>query len=237
MKWYGQSSFIRQSIIRNRNYHDYRSQRIKILNVSFTTRNNFNRLCMTMAIIPHYQSPLLFLLSQKNPDDRNTDWNTDLRSFLCFVKTETYLLSFPIHYSSEFFFDKSQWRLSFTTILPRRTITKVITHCNFLLYSMISFFILKLKFRGKGYYIYKNLRNTIRFRFGFSHRRYRYFSVLHIKFTTKTSILLVSVNRGELWEQGLRIFRTRPINLYTGKGIRFNRQRLNRKLGKVGSYR
>lgn len=230
MKWYGQSSFTRQTIIRNRNYHDYRSQRIKCLNVSFQTRNNFNHRRLVISIAPNFKSPNLFVFALARG-------GFSLPSFLCLVKTDVYLLSLPIHHCSEFFFDKSQWRLSFMTFLPQRTVSKMVTLCNRLLYAMVSFFILKLKFRGKGYYIYKNLRNTIRFRFGFSHRRYRYFSVVNVKFTTKTSILLSSINQQEMWNQGMRIFRTRPINLYTGKGIRFNRQRLYRKLGKVGSYR
>lgn len=233
MKWYGQSSFTRQTIIRNRNYHHYRSQRMKFLNVSFKTRNNFNRVRLVIAIAPNFKSPNLLLFAHV----RENTLLPPLPSFLCLVKTDVYLLSVPIHRCSEFFFDESQWRLSFETFLPQRAVSKVMTLCNCLLYSMVSFFILKLKFRGKGYYIYKNARNTIRFRFGFSHRRYRYFSVVNVRFTTKTSIFLSSINRKEMWSQGLRIFRTRPINLYTGKGIRFNKQRLYRKLGKVGSYR
>lgn len=52
----------------------------------------------------------------------------------------------------------------------------------------------KLKFKGKGYYIYKNYRNTITPQFGFSHRLYLYTYFLHVNFLSKTSLVIFGTN-------------------------------------------
>lgn len=52
----------------------------------------------------------------------------------------------------------------------------------------------KIKFKGKGYYIYKNYRNTITPQFGYSHRLYLYAYHTHVKFLTKTSLLIFGLN-------------------------------------------
>lgn len=98
-------------------------------------------------------------------------------------------------------------------------------------------FFLKLKFKGKGYYIFKNSRNTITPQFGFSHRIYVYsFSIL-VKFLSKTTIFLFGLSKRDLIKNGLKIKNIRPINIFTGRGIRFAKQIVYRKVGKVSSYR
>lgn len=105
----------------------------------------------------------------------------------------------------------------------------------FLTFSLPLF--LKLKFKGKGYYIFKNSRNTITPQFGFSHRIYIYsFSVL-VKFLSKTTIFLFGLSKKDLLKNGLQIKNIRPINIFTGRGIRFAKQIVYRKVGKVSSYR
>lgn len=105
----------------------------------------------------------------------------------------------------------------------------------FLTFSLPLF--LKLKFKGKGYYIFKNSRNTITPQFGFSHRIYIYsFSVL-VKFLSKTTIFLFGLSKKDLIRNGLLIKNIRPINIFTGRGIRFAKQIIYRKVGKVSSYR
>jgi hypothetical protein len=47
----------------------------------------------------------------------------------------------------------------------------------------------KLKFKGKGYYLYKNYRNTITPQFGYSHRLYLYSFFCKVKFLSKTSLI------------------------------------------------
>jgi hypothetical protein len=106
-----------------------------------------------------------------------------------------------------------------------------------LFYSFSFFFFKKIKFKGKGYYIFKNKRNTITFRFGYSHRIYLYFFGNFVKFLSKTSIFIFGVNYREIVNYGHNLISTRPYNLFTGKGVRFTRQIIYKKIGKVGSYR
>jgi len=115
-----------------------------------------------------------------------------------------------------------------------KPLMKWLTH---LFNSFILFFFKKLKFKGKGYYIFKNKRNTITFRFGYSHRIYLYFYGSCVKFLSKTSIFIFGINRREIINYGHALVITRPYNLFTGKGVRFTRQILYKKVGKVGSYR
>lgn len=102
--------------------------------------------------------------------------------------------------------------------------------------SFFVFFLKKLKFKGKGYYIFKNLRNTITFRFGYSHRLYLYFFKIGVKFLSKTSILIFGLNWFELQNHAFKLKNIRPYNLFTGKGIRFNKQILYKKIGKASTY-
>lgn len=98
-------------------------------------------------------------------------------------------------------------------------------------------FFLKLKFKGKGYYIYKNKRNTITPQFGYAHRIYKYTFYVSVKFRTKTSIILFGLVMNDLQNAGLSIKNMRPINIFTGRGVRFNKQIVYKKTGKVSSYR
>lgn len=99
------------------------------------------------------------------------------------------------------------------------------------------FFFKKIKFRGKGYYMYRNRRNTIVFRFGKSHRTYRYGFYLFLKVLSKTSIFFASRSLLNLNFFLLSVFSVRPINLFTLRGIRFTRQIIYKKIGKISSYR
>lgn len=98
-------------------------------------------------------------------------------------------------------------------------------------------FFRKLKFKGKGYYIYKNARNTIALQFGYSHRCYLYTFYTNVKFLSKTSILMFGVNKSNIDKAAKSLFLIRPINIFTGKGIRFSRQIIYKKTGKISSYR
>jgi ribosomal protein L6P/L9E len=106
-----------------------------------------------------------------------------------------------------------------------------------LFYSFSRIFFRKLKFKGKGYYIYKNSRNTIALQFGYSHLIYLYSFFVTVKFITKTIILLFGVNRININNRGHGLFKLKPINVFTGRGIRFSRQIVYRKVGKISSYR
>ena len=98
-------------------------------------------------------------------------------------------------------------------------------------------FFRKLKFKGKGYYIYKNIRNTIALQFGYSHLFYLYSYFINVKFMTKTSILVFGLNIPNITASSKSLFKIKPINIFTGKGIRFSKQIIYKKTGKISSYR
>ena len=94
-----------------------------------------------------------------------------------------------------------------------------------------------MKFKGKGYYIYKNVRNTVALQFGYSHLYYLYSFFVTVKFLTKTSVLIFGINYKDLIRSGNNLYNIKKINIFTGKGIRFSRQIIYRKTGKISSYR
>jgi ribosomal protein L6P/L9E len=98
-------------------------------------------------------------------------------------------------------------------------------------------FFRKIKFKGKGYYIFKNLRQTITPQFGHSHRRYAYSQYASVIFLSKVSIITFSLTNKSVVGVGNSIKYMRPISIYTGRGVRFSREVIYRKVGKVSSYR
>lgn len=106
-----------------------------------------------------------------------------------------------------------------------------------ILCSLTSFFFYKIKFKGKGYYLYKNLRNTITPQFGYSHRIYFYSFFLRTTFLTKTKVFFFGFNKLDLLKVILNLKSKRTINIFTGRGVRFSRQIVYKKTGKVSSYR
>ena len=98
-------------------------------------------------------------------------------------------------------------------------------------------FFKKIKFKGKGYYIYKNKRNIITPQFGYSHRLYLYSYFTSVKFLSKTSIFVFGLVKTDVLSTSWGIKRMRPINIFTGRGVRFARQVIYKKVGKVSSYR
>lgn len=103
--------------------------------------------------------------------------------------------------------------------------------------SFNCFFFCKLKLRGKGYYIFKSFRNTIASQFGYSHMINIYSYFLKIKFLSKTSIFLYGINKLDLFQISSGIFQLRSINIYTSRGIRFARQIIYKKIGKISSFK
>lgn len=110
-------------------------------------------------------------------------------------------------------------------------------HIKLVFFQMSKVFFLKLKFKGKGYYIYKNARSTVATQLGYSHINVVYSYFLNVKFLSKTSILLFGVNKFNLAKWGRTFYSLRPINIFTSKGIRFNKQIIYKKTGKISSYR
>lgn len=97
-------------------------------------------------------------------------------------------------------------------------------------------FFLKIRFKGKGYYMYKSRRNTIAPQMGYAHRVYIYSSAISVKFLSKTKILLFGLSKDDVMKVGHSLLQVKPINIFTGRGVRFSRQIIYRKTGKVGAY-
>jgi ribosomal protein L6P/L9E len=73
--------------------------------------------------------------------------------------------------------------------------------------------------------------------FGYSHMLYLYSFFVTVKFITKTTILMFGTNYSDLITKSYSLLNIKPINIFTGKGIRFSRQIIYKKTGKVSSYR
>lgn len=96
---------------------------------------------------------------------------------------------------------------------------------------------IKIKFKGKGYYIYKNYRNTITPQFGYSHRLYLYSFKLNVLFLSKSSLIIFGLNPLDVSLVSRKIRDWRKINIFTGRGVRFSKQIVYKKSGKVSTYR
>ena len=105
------------------------------------------------------------------------------------------------------------------------------------LFLFTSFFFKKIKFRGKGYYLYKDSRNTITPQFGYSHRIYIYSFFNKVLFLSKTKLIVFGLNKKDVLSSTLLIKSKRSINLYTLRGVRFASQIIYKKTGKVSLYR
>jgi hypothetical protein len=106
-----------------------------------------------------------------------------------------------------------------------------------ILHSLISLFFRKLKLRGKGYYVYKTARNTITHQLNHSHRTYIYSYYTYVKFLSKTSFLFFGLSKKDIFKVTARLKSSRPVNIFTGRGVRFAQQVVYKKTGKVSAYR
>lgn len=136
-----------------------------------------------------------------------------------------------------FYLDINTSTLSFTSIYVNSFYRTYWQELLTLFESFSKPFFKKLKFKGKGYYIYKNLRNTITPQFGYAHRLYVYSFFTSVRFLSKTSIIVFGLLKADVTLTALRIKRMRVINIFTGRGVRFSRQVIYKKVGKVSSYR
>lgn len=151
-------------------------------------------------------------------------------------KTYYFHLWPPFNISS-FYLDTNTSTLSFTSIYVNSFYRTYWQELLTLFESFSKPFFKKLKFKGKGYYIYKNRRNTITPQFGYAHRLYVYSFFTSVRFLSKTSIIVFGLLKADVNLTALRIKRMRVINIFTGRGVRFSRQVIYKKVGKVSSYR
>lgn len=112
-----------------------------------------------------------------------------------------------------------------------------VKNVNQLILLLTTFIFFKIKFRGKGYYLYKSIRSTITPQFGYSHRIYLYNFFNIVKFLTKTKILIFGFSKKDVLYSAYNLKKKRSINIFTGRGVRFAKQIIYKKTGKVSMYR
>ena len=157
---------------------------------------------------------------------------------MVYLFSETYFFKLLfINNNSQFFFDKQ----TNTLVMQNRFLPNFywlyLNKVKLLLHSFSRVFYLKLKFKGKGYYVYKSSRNTITTQFGHAHRIYLYSFFISVKFLSKTTVFLFGTSKNDLLKIGYSIQKARPINIFTGRGVRFTRQTIYRKKGKISTHR
>ena len=171
-------------------------------------------------------------------------WDTFFFKTGC--NSSTTVMLFSDVYRFTFFFDNSISKLKYDTnvssILLWSTFSnsassKYLVKFREVLFSFSRPVFKKVKFKGKGYYLYKNFRNTITPQFGYAHRIYFYSYFASVKFLSKTSVFIFGLVNKDICDAAHGIKIMRPVNIFTGRGVRFSRQTIYRKVGKVSSYR
>ena len=164
--------------------------------------------------------------------------NRSVNNQLIYLYNNVYFFKFlTIGCISNFYFDQQTNSITFHLLYTPAFYKMYWNNLLTVFYSFSKLFFKKLKFKGKGYYIYKNVRNTITPQFGHAHRIYMYSFYLSVKFLTKTTVFLFGSSKQDILTTAQLIHVAKPINVFTGRGVRFSRQVVYRKTGKVSSYR
>lgn len=192
----------------------------------------------------HVPSPWDFIIFRKY--SRKLPLHTDTMSTkpyrLLFLYSVLYycICPIPIHWRSRFQ-NKFNSGIEITTRHYSHYTVTYFTNFTELFFALHRPIFRKLKFRGKGYYMYRNKRNTITPQLGHAHRILTYTFFLTVKFfrkgTVKRSILLVGRLKEHLYIAAWRIKQMRRQNIFTGRGVRFARGVIYRKPGKISTYR
>lgn len=164
--------------------------------------------------------------------------NTKLNQYVFYFYSQYYYFMLnPLKTLNTCVVDMNTCSVQFQTLYPN-TFYKTYWTTLLLIFSALNHpFFKKIKFKGKGYYIYKNKRQTITPQFGHSHRLYLYSYYTSVIFLSKTQIFIFGLSKIDVISVALGIKKMRPINIFTGRGVRFSRQIVYRKVGKVSSYR
>ena len=220
MKWYGSNNF-NNSVINNKKH--YLNKKTKTILFFINKKININTFKLQLYIPFNWN----FILLKKNKNLSNI-----------YIYSTDYYYIIPINTCLLFFkFDKHINTIMFNFLFKNNFNPIFWNYCKTLFFSFSKIFFLKLKFKGKGYYIYKNIRNTIALQFGYSHLFYLYSFFITIKFLSKTTILLFGINKLDLIKNSKLLYHIKNINIFTSKGIRFSRQIIYKKTGKISSYR
>lgn len=98
-------------------------------------------------------------------------------------------------------------------------------------------FIKKFTLAGKGYRVYSSKRTTVTYQLGLSHISYSYALTSWLTFFGKYNFILYSRSYNKLNDSSYHLRNIRYANIFTTRGLRFKRQVLFKKDGKISSYR
>ena len=164
--------------------------------------------------------------------------NVDLNSSVLYITNPNYYLNFSFKNLQGFVhLDSYTNTVLFKSVYTNSYYSPFIRTFESTLLNFIKPTFMKLKFKGKGYYIYKNTRNTVAPQFGYSHRLYIYSYFTAVKFLGKTKVIVFGLNKLDILHSSSLIKAKRSINIFTGRGVRFSKQVVYKKQGKVSSYR
>lgn len=223
MKWYGFKHNIKNSFIKNKNNNF--KQKNKKNCIILKKRINFSFYKLNLYFPARWDFLILKKIKIKN-------------IIYVYLYSTNYFFLLPILKKFLSFRYDSQVNCLILNFFLNNNFYRIFwNYFKLIFYSFSKIFFKKLKFKGKGYYIYKNNRNTIALQFGYSHLMYLYSFFITVKFLTKTTILMFGINKNDLTSNSKKLYYIKPINIFTGKGIRFARQIIYKKTGKVSSYR
>jgi len=192
----------------------------------------------------HIPSPWNFILFRKTYRKRTQYWlnHAGLLYKLLFMYSATYycMCPLPFHWRTH-----QQNRFNFSAEITARQVSHYVATYFTKFYTVFSAlhrpFFHKLKFKGKGYYMYRNRRNTITPQLGHAHRILTYTFYLGVRFfkrgTTRRSIVLTGLLKEHLHKAAWNIRQMRRQNIFTGRGVRFSRGSIYKKPGKISTYR
>jgi hypothetical protein len=164
--------------------------------------------------------------------------NKSKKYFYIILYSSTYYLKIPLYAMSNFFpFDSVTNQFFINNLFINNFIQTYYSLLRSFYKVLLKPSFSKLTFKGKGYYIFKNHRNTITPQFGYSHRLYLYAFYTHVIFLSKTSLIVFGFNPKHVKALSKSVFMWRPVNIFTGRGVRFSKQIIYKKSGKVSTYR
>lgn len=227
MRWYGLKTVVSrdtaiQALKKKKNFNSKKYLTWKPSTVNLTPKN-------LIMHIPHNWCVFLLKNKEKKPYSAK---------HIIYFFNPFYFFSYPLNLTfCNWNFSKFPQTFIVNFVYSSNYTKTFWSKLNLIFHSFTKIFFKKLKFKGKGYYIYKNKRNTIALQFNYSHIKRLYFYFTHIKFLTKTSLVLFGLDPQTLSLAANRFKKTRSINIFTGKGVRLTKQIIYRKTGKVSSYR
>jgi len=164
--------------------------------------------------------------------------NTSDSKHVFYMYSQTYYMSLVLpSRKTSVRLDRSASTVAIKTLYPHNFLSLYMTEMSHVMAAFYRPLFKKIKFKGKGYYIYKNKRSTVTPQFGYSHRIYAYAYFTSVKFLSKTSVFVFGFVKADVTIVSLSIKRMRPINIFTGRGVRFAKQVVYKKAGKISSYR